>query len=182
MPTRFPRVLGPTGLATALLALAPSVAHAHAHAAHDAPATFAYGFIHPLIGWDHVIAMVSVGALGALIGGRAVWAAPLAFLSMMVAGFLVGAAHFALPFVELGVAASAIMLAAMLAPQVRPRTSVVVALISFFALLHGYAHGAEMPATGGAFTYAAGFVVATAALHGVGIAMAWAALRIGWAR
>src|ERR1700730_2978472 len=57
-------------IAAALLALAPTVAFAHP--GHDG-ASLVHGFLHPLGGVDHIIAMVAVGLLAARLGGRALW-------------------------------------------------------------------------------------------------------------
>ena len=48
----------------------------------------------------------------------------------------------------------------------RPPLWIAALLVGAFAIFHGHAHGAEMPADAGGFEYAAGFMVATAALPG----------------
>ncbi|MGQ8571924.1 HupE/UreJ family protein, partial [Klebsiella pneumoniae] len=75
-------------LAAALLLLPQA---ALAHPGHGDAAGLAHGFVHPLSGADHVLAMVAVGLLAALRGGRALWALPAAFLGMMVVGGVLGA-------------------------------------------------------------------------------------------
>lgn len=152
--------------------LAPSAAFAHA--GHDAAGGFAHGFMHPVGGLDHVLAMVMVGLLAARIGGRAVFAVPASFVAMMIAGGFIGMSGLALPMGEAGIAASVLVLGALLAFAVAPSVAAAMALTGFFALFHGFAHGAEMPAAASAISYAAGFVGATALLHACGIALAMA--------
>ena len=153
--------------AVAPLALIPAVASAHP--AHDAVDLF-HGLIHPFSGMDHVLVMVAVGLLAAQIGGRAVWLVPASFVLTMAVAGLAGMAG-VLPHVELGIAVSVFVLGAMIAFGVRLPLAAVMGLVAFFAVFHGYAHGAEMPQTASGLVYAAGFVVATALLHGLGIAL-----------
>lgn len=139
----------------------------------------ASGFLHPFFGLDHVIAMVAVGAWGAFIGGRAVWAFPLSFVVAMMAGGLLGAAGVALPFVEAAVVISAVVLGLLALGHVRMPLWSGMIVAGLFALAHGHAHGTEMPVSADPLVYAMGFVVATALLHAAGIliARAWKALR-----
>jgi urease accessory protein len=163
-------------LALAALALAaPSLAHAH-------PGLHMHGFeagvVHPLIGLDHLLAMVAVGFWAASLGGAARWIVPGAFVSFMTLGAIVGAnLGVDFPQVEYAIAASVIALGLLLAFEVRIPTSAAAALVGVFAVFHGYAHGAEAPAGQSFALFGAGFVLATAALHGVGLALG--ALRFG---
>lgn len=71
------------------IALAAIPAAAFAHTGHGVEG-FTGGFVHPLQGFDHIIAMVGVGLIAAKLGGRALWELPAAFLSMMAARRLFG--------------------------------------------------------------------------------------------
>jgi urease accessory protein len=151
-----------------LVALVPSAALAHSgHAPTDG---FAYGFGHPLGGMDHVVAMVAVGVFAFVLGRRALWALPVAFVAMMGAGFIIGAAQVDLPLVELGIAVSSIAIGAAAALGKPMPVTVAMALVGAFAVFHGHAHGTEMPGGLGSVQYAAGFVAATALLHLSGVA------------
>ena len=75
------------------------------------------GFLHPLLGLDHLLAMVAVGLLSAQIGGRAIWTVPTVFVSMMVVGGVLGLSGIGLPLVELGIAASVVLLGIALAAK-----------------------------------------------------------------
>ena len=114
-------------------------------------------------------AMVAVGLWAVLRGGRAIWAWPLAFVGVMLFGGVLGMLHVPVPLVEPGILASVVALGLLVALAIELPVSVGVAIIGLFALLHGHAHGSEIPQNTGALEYMAGFAVATALLHGVGM-------------
>lgn len=153
----------------ALLLVFAFPAMAFAHTGHADSAGFFHGFEHPIGGMDHILAMVAVGIFAFVLGGRALWLVPLSFVGMMLAGFALGVAQIELPFVELGIALSSVVIGAAAAMGRPMPVAGAMALVGVFAVFHGHAHGAEMPETAGGLTYALGFVVATALLHGAGI-------------
>lgn len=161
---------GRAALATTLLLLAPSLAHAHTGG--SAGAGFAHGFVHPLVGLDHLLAMFAVGVLAAQRGGRSLWTMPAAFAGMMLGGFAAGGAGIALPGVELAIAASVAVLGGAVARRDATPGSFAVAIVGGFALFHGHAHAAEMPVAATSATFAVGFLVATLLLHAAGAALA----------
>lgn len=163
-------------LALAILVFSPALAFAHT-GVHDA-AGFAYGFEHPIGGIDHVLAMVAVGVFAFVLGGKALWLVPLSFVGMMVAGFALGIAQVELPFVELGIALSSVVIGAAAAMGRPMPVALGMGLVGVFAVFHGHAHGAEMPESAAGLTYALGFVTATALLHLAGIAAALGVARI----
>lgn len=148
---------------------------ASAHPLDAAGAGFAHGFAHPLGGLDHALAMVAVGLWAARLGRPAVWLLPPTFAAVMLLGAVLGRVGVAVPWVEAGIAASVLALGALLALDVRPRAAPHVALgaaaVGLFALLHGHAHGTELPQAAAPAAYMAGFVLATLALHGAGIGL-----------
>jgi len=154
-------------LVTSALILVPVLAQAHP--GHGA-AGFTHGLIHPLGGLDHLLAMFAVGLWAAQRGGRALWALPAAFLGVMTLGGALGMAHAQIPFVEQGILLSVLVLGVLIAAAVRLPLALGMAIVGLFALCHGLAHGAEMPANAAGVAYAAGFVLATALLHACGIA------------
>ncbi|MCU0831141.1 MAG: HupE/UreJ family protein [Rhizobiaceae bacterium] len=141
-----------------------------AHTGHADTGGFVHGFLHPVGGLDHVLAMVMVGLLAAAMGGRALVALPVVFVSMMAVGGLAGMSGMALPGLEAGIALSVVVLGSFLAFPATSAALAAVALTGAFAVFHGFAHGAEMPVDTSGAAYAAGFLIATAILHGVGIA------------
>ncbi len=160
-------------LAVLSLCLIGIAAPAWAHPGGFAGTGFAAGFMHPLSGLDHVLAMIAVGLWAAQLGGRALWLVPTAFVGMMLVGGALGAAGVALPAVEIGVLGSVLLLGLMIAFAVRTSVGLGMAVVGAFALCHGHAHGSEMAAGAGALTVL-GFAVATAALHGLGISVGMA--------
>jgi urease accessory protein len=164
-------------LAAAGAALASSPALAHTGLEHAA--SFSSGFAHPFTGLDHMLAMVAVGLWAGVNGGRALWAWPLAFVGVMLVGGALGMMGVPLPAVEPGILASVIVLGLLVLAAVRVPTAAGAALIAVFALLHGHAHGAELPAAAAAMSYAGGFALATALLHGVGLGAALLLAREG---
>ncbi len=157
------------GLVVIASALAgPALAHTGVGAVHG----FGAGLMHPLFGLDHVLAMVAVGLWAGLTGGRARLAYPLAFVGMMVLSGLWGMSGAALPGVEIGIAVSVVVLGLAIALRATPPLAAGAAACAIFAIFHGHAHGAELPQGSSGLGYALGFVLATAALHGAGLALA----------
>jgi urease accessory protein len=155
--------------AAAALALIPAIASAHP--GHEGAAGLAHGFMHPLGGIDHILAMVAVGLIAARLGGRALWLVPASFVIKMAVAGLAGMAGIGLAHAEAGIALSLVVLGAMIALRLTMPVAAAMALVGFFAIFHGYAHGAEMPETVSGLAYGAGFLAATGLLHGLGIAL-----------
>jgi urease accessory protein len=153
----------------AFLGWAPA---AHAHVQQGQAAGFLIGLGHPVSGPDHVLAMIAVGLWGAQLGAPALWLLPVTFPMVMALGGMVGLLGMAPPGVEVGIAASAILLGSVVMFELRPPIVAAVVLVGIFGLFHGHAHGTELPVGQSALLYSMGFVVATESLHGVGIAVA----------
>lgn len=154
---------------------------AQAHPGHGAWGVV-QGAMHPMTGWDHVLAMVAVGIWAVQLGGRALWAVPASFVTMMVAGGALGMAGVHVPMVEQGIAASVLVLGLLIAMSARAPLAASMLIVGVFAVFHGYSHGAEMPATSQGLSYAAGFAVMTAALHVAGMGLGLAANRLAHAQ
>jgi urease accessory protein len=144
---------------------------AHAHAQEGQGTGFVSGLAHPVSGLDHVVAMIAVGLWGAQLGAPAVWLLPVTFPMVMALGGMLGLMGLPLPGVEIGIAASAVLLGAAVLLELRPPLVVAAALVGCFAIFHGHAHGTELPAGTDALLYSIGFVVATGCLHATGIGM-----------
>jgi urease accessory protein len=153
---------------TALWCLAGS---AHAHTGEGGADGFLAGILHPLTGFDHLLAMVAVGIWGATLGTPLVWALPVAFPMLMVVGGILGISGIPLPFIESGIAASVVILGLSIAMAWRAPIPMAIAIVASFGVFHGYAHGAELPSAASPAAYVAGFVVCTGSLHLAGIAI-----------
>jgi urease accessory protein len=153
----------------AVAATLVTAAPAFAHPGH--PATGLHdGFLHPLTGADHLLAMVAVGIVAATgHAARRAWVAPAAFLGGMVLGGLAGIGGLALPGAEHLIVASVVLLGLVVAGAVQERGRWVVPALVLAGIAHGYAHGAEAPTATHVGLYVAGFLAATTTLHVVGM-------------
>jgi len=156
----------------AVLATVLMASPAFAHVGVGETSTFGAGFGHPMSGLDHVTVMIAVGLWAALKGGRALWLWPATFVGIMLGGGGLGMAHVALPFVEPGILASVVALGLLVALAVDLPLWTGAVIIGLFAILHGHAHGTEVAAGVNGVEYMAGFALATAALHVLGLGTA----------
>jgi urease accessory protein len=155
--------------AVLVLAAVLAACPAFAHSGDGFSGGFSGGFAHPIFGPDHVIAMVAVGLWGAFLGAPAIWLLPIVFPLVMAFGGVLGILGVPLPGVEIAIALSAVVLGLMVALAARPPLWVAAVLVGGFAIFHGHAHGAELPAGADAVAFSVGFVAATGLLHLAGI-------------
>jgi urease accessory protein len=155
-------------LAIALIFLGAGAAPALAHLNPDEHGSFAAGLSHPLFGVDHILAMVAVGLWAALLGGRALWLVPAAFVGTMATGFAAALSGVPLPFVEPVILASIVVIGLLAAMALRVPAWAGMAMAGFFAFFHGHAHGGEL-GSAGVLSFGAGFAISTALLHAAGI-------------
>ena len=160
-----------TRVALALGSYIGGMSPSFAHVGTGLPGGAVAGFEHPLSGFDHLLAMVSVGLWGAFLGKPLIYTLPVIFPLMMVVGALLGMLGAPLPFVDLGVAVSVVLLGLCIALAFRARAWVACVIVALFALFHGYSHGVELPSAADPLGYSMGFVVATGLLHLAGIGM-----------
>ena len=141
-----------------------------AHPGHDEISGFSHGLLHPMTGADHLLAMIAVGLIAGIWGGRMIWAMPLAFVGAMLGGAFAGLAGLALPGVELWILGSIIVMgiAVFLPTELVPQSALLVGA-AVFGLFHGYARGAEAPLGGSLAGYLAGFPLTPMGLHAIGI-------------
>jgi len=144
---------------------------AYAHTGEGAVGGFISGLMHPVVGPDHVIAMVAVGLWGAFLGVPAIWLLPVVFPLVMAFGGIMGILGIPVPAVEIGIAVSAIALGALIAFAARPPIWIASIIVGIFAIFHGHAHGTELPEAANPLAYSIGFVLATGILHASGIAL-----------
>ncbi len=141
-----------------------------AHVGHGATGSFMAGVGHPFGGLDHIAVMIAVGLWAVLKGGRALWLWPASFVGVMLVGGVLGMAGVGLPLVEPAILASVVAIGLLVALAVNMPLWAGAAVVGAFALFHGHAHGTEA-GLGGA-EYMAGFAIATATLHLIGIGFA----------
>jgi urease accessory protein len=138
------------------------------------------GLTHPLSGGDHVLALVAIGIWACQFGGRATWLIPSSFMALMGVAALVGAAGFALPWGETGIATSVLVVGLLIALSVRVSPLFGAMLVALFALFHGNAHGIEMPVGISGWQYGVGFVLVSVAVYGGGVLLGKQLHRHGW--
>lgn len=147
-------------------------AGAQAHVIPGDVRGFGSGFVHPLHGLDHLLAMTAVGLWAAQLGGRARWLVPASFVGVMIVGAALAMSGLRIPFTEEGILLSVLVLGILVTVAARFPLAASLAIVGLFALFHGHSHGTEMPANAIGFAYGAGFALATATLHGCGIGVA----------
>ena len=163
---RHTQLLAITAIMFGILTPAVSLAHT----GDGLTGGFISGFTHPILGWDHVVAMVAVGLWGAFLGAPAIWLLPIVFPMVMALGAVLGILGIPVPAVEVGIAGSAVVLGLLIVLKARLPLWSAALIVAAFAIFHGYAHGTELPDATNAFAYSIGFVVATGLLHLFGIA------------
>lgn len=168
------RVVVPAIIATFLLCTATPAA---AHSAEGLSGGFFAGFLHPVSGFDHVLAMVAVGLWGAFLGRPLIGLLPVIFPTVMAFGGVLGMMGAAMAPVEIGIAVSVLALGTAVALRWRAPIWIASLAVGIFAVFHGYAHGAELPSMADPVAFSAGFVVATGMLHVTGIVIGLIALR-----
>lgn len=172
------RILDPYRAVVAAVAAAAPIA-AFAHAGHDGAHDAWQGFVHPIGGLDHVLAMVAVGVIAARLGGRALWALPASFVASSAIGAILGMAGLALPGSEATIALSVIVLGAVISLHPKLPTVLAALLVAGFAIFHGYSHGLVVGSNRSGVAFALGFMAATALLHLAGIGLGLGLGRIG---
>jgi urease accessory protein len=153
-----------------MMALLPALAYAHSE--HEAK-SFMGGLLHPLLGTDHLLAMLSVGIISALIGGSAVFWVPGAFVAFMLIGGIIGVLGVVLPHIEIGIAVSVLFLGAGVAVPRQSPIWLTMGVVGLFGSLHGNAHGVEMPSAAVPAFYTFGFIACTALIHMIGVGIGY---------
>ena len=130
---------------------------------------FISGFMHPILGLDHVVAMVAVGLWGAFLGKPAIWILPVVFPLVMALGGALGVSGVEIPYIEVGIALSGIVIGLAVLFMFRPPIWIAAIIVGAFAIFHGHAHGTELPNSANPLIYSIGFVTGTGLLHLAGI-------------
>lgn len=155
---------------TSACALALMATPALAHPGHDGSTGYIAGFLHPITGTDHLLAIVSVGVIAGLAAGRARIAVPAAFIAFMALGGMLGMNGLALPFVEPAIAVSVVVLGLLMASGARIGLAALVSVAAIAAIFHGAAHGGELPAGASGISFSLGFLTSTGLMLAAGLA------------
>ncbi len=161
-------------LLTAVAIAIPTAAQAHPG---HGTSGFSSGALHPIFGTDHLVAMLAVGLLAATLGGRARWVLPVSFVASLALGAVAGAAGFMVPGIEHGIALSVLVLGAILAFAARLSLATAAIIVALSGAFHGFAHGIEIPADANGLVFGLGFILSSALLHAIGIALAHQSIR-----
>lgn len=153
------------------LPLLIGAAPALAHSGHDVHSSAFAGLLHPLSGFDHLLAMLMVGLWAGIAFPRHWWVCPAAFVAFMLAGFAFGVTGGALPLAQMLITASLVGLGLALLLDIRPPVALSAALVALFAIGHGFAHGSEMAVGTDQMGFASGFLMSTALLHALGLVL-----------
>ena len=141
--------------------------------AHDITGKVGFydGLSHPVLGLDHLLAMISVGIISAQIGGRAIWTIPSIFVILMTIGGLFGFSLIVQEFyfVEIGIVFSVILLGIAISIENKIPTKLIMVFVANFGLFHGIAHGLEVPAAANPILFILGFIIGTTTLHLLGV-------------
>ena len=148
-----------------IVSFLPNIVYAH----EGAGGGFTAGLMHPVLGFDHLLAMLSVGILSAQMGGQAIWRVPLTFVLVMLGGGVLGINGVPMISVELGIAFSVLALGVAIALEKKLPPLFAMVFVGIFAIFHGHAHGTEMPSLSKPLFYACGFVLGTAGIHVAGV-------------
>lgn len=159
-------------IAISILMSISTIARAHIGTGTAESGGFIAGFTHPLLGLDHLLAMLAIGLWAGQASGKILWVAPLSFMTFMVLGSALGILGANLPITEHAILVSLIVFGGLVALSIKSNTMVAMVLIGTFAIFHGHSHGTEMAVTASATQYTIGFVLATGLLHLIGIAIA----------
>lgn len=151
-----------------IMLILPNISYAHVISGGGG---FMSGFSHPVLGFDHLLAMLSVGILSAQMGGKAIWTVPTAFVVVMLVGGILGINGVEIGSVELGIMLSVLILGVSIAVEKKLPHFLAIIFVGFFAIFHGHAHGAEMPELAQPVLYACGFIIGTATIHISGVSI-----------
>jgi urease accessory protein len=135
-----------------------------AHAGHESTSGFMAGVTHPVMGLDHLLAMIAAGFVAARFGMKGIATISATFAFAMLAGFLMALSGLALPVVELGITGSVAVFGALIVVSRFLPNALSALIVAAFALFHGFAHGLEVPASASAMSFAVGFMIAVFAV------------------
>jgi urease accessory protein len=126
------------------------------------------GLSHPLLGLDHLLAILAVGIWAGRIGGKTSWSLPLVFIFIMSVSAIGAQGLGGMLLIENGIAVSLLLLGLFIVFAIKLPTAVGMMAVSLFAVFHGVAHGTVWPLAASPVWYVSGFIVTTSFLMGLG--------------
>jgi urease accessory protein len=153
-------------LVPAAAVLLATPAFAHVDASHGFG--FGAGLAHPMLGADHLLALLATGIWVVQQQGRLRWVLPALFVVCIGLGTIAGQSGLAPPALEMGLAISVTITGLLSVFLLRLPLAAAGLLLSLSGLLHGLAHGIEMPAAAQFPSFAAGLFLSSAALMALG--------------
>ncbi|MFZ6798395.1 HupE/UreJ family protein [Undibacterium sp. Di24W] len=144
--------------------------------AHDGIAQthsgFAAGFLHPLTGFDHLLMLFAVGFWLRQNISRNPTSLGLVFLCAIQVGAVLAVSGFVTTKVETEIALSLAIAGALLAFAIQLHRIVALALLAVFGIVHGAAHGLELPQDASAYLYQIGLLGSSALILVFGLLLA----------
>lgn len=116
--------------------------------------------------------MLTLGLWAGGAGGHARWLWPATFVGVAGLGAVIAQAGYSLPGQEPLIAVTVLLLGGFVYLGLQMPLFAGMLLTSGMAFVHGYAHGAEIPPESPVLGFMAGFLLATALLHGAGLVIA----------
>lgn len=143
-----------------------------AHLQQGGASSFYSGWMHPLTGLDHLIAMVIVGMLSIRYKEKSVFLLPSIFIFSLSLASVIAPLIGPISGMEPLIALSLIAFGFLLYKKHKFNFAMVGIMTGFFAFFHGYAHGLELPAGGSSLNFTIGFILTTGILHFLGAFLA----------
>jgi len=143
---------------------------AEAHPLHWATESIGFigGLTHPLTSLEHMLMMLAVGLWIARGKNKAVDFMPVSFVALMLAGGGLALISVEIPYSELIMSVSVLILGVTLAAGIKASSPAAVVAVVTVAVFYGSTHASDMLLDVDAIAYTFGFAFATVALILVG--------------
>lgn len=147
----------------ALLSSLPMLAVAHpGHDAISVSEGMLAGFLHPLLGLDHLLAIAALGILLFSVSKKQSIVIGASFIALLAIGFYgaqLGVFSMAENIMETLIMASVVLSLGFVVLSKVIKANVSAFIVTGFAVFHGIAHGVEVPAGASSQGFAAGFLI-----------------------
>jgi urease accessory protein len=144
---------------------------AYAHTGSHEVSGFISGLTHPFLGLDHLLVMFGVGLWASRLNKQQAAITVINFLLFMLIGAVLALLNVDIQGVEYGILASVLITGGLLLSLKQFSLLLMNSLFASFALMHGFAHGLEMPIASEPALYGLGFLTATLILQLTGLSV-----------